>query len=833
MATINHQANFETGTLTNLALTEAKGLILDQYLEEWTEERFTNLGNYSSSCSGVAQDDEFIYFTKYSTSEQNDAVIKVRKSNFQKVAEYKGTACMDIICVGDYLYVARYATSNDLVKLDKNLSFVAQLTCNAARRITLDTNGQFLYVTTYASSYNRMHKIRLSDFTNLGNKIGHYWDVINSTWQDDNYVYATFGSLYNCPVTRWAKDLSANGADCDFTTTNTRYSRGGFCKNGNVYVFATEDATSGGTIYLYKRELAQGWTNGNKPGLLATFSNQGRPNHAIYDGSKYVYLTWHHANRNYRIVKMDVSGAEAGWNMDTYLSIGITQSFNYADYTRKQLVVATGERVVLVDLEVDFAEDRYYDSGTYVSPEIDLSSLPTYGGSVTTEAKTVPAGSTAILEAAYYQDGAWGEYVAVSEDMLKNWEAGYEFNETSKLKYRITITKATYYSSPVYSSLNIYIEEAGAFAPIFIIRDFVQWALELYDSDFKLLAEVNDYEFLNWRLYYQDAGSFEMHITEGKTGATNLFSAKYAGLTRQNETRLCEISKLKRIIDEKTGITTWRSYGFGIELMLKARAIMASGGGFFEAEDYTETLIKRLISENMGAGAEEVRRLHNLVIANDKKLGSVQTLKERLSYIWDVAYRLLGYEQLGHKMTFNKTTKEVIYDIYSGEDHSAGQSKPVVFSYENKNINGLQYEGDESFLKNVGIIAAKEDELGVRATSIIGDSAGWNRKELLIDAGKYEETSLITYGGLVLQKFKRTDDIQFSMSEQGVYEMDRDFVLGDIVSVVVGDLTLDKRVTGLHIVSTPKNQYYRYEIGEKTGILDPIARQIELLEGKS
>ena len=523
---------------------------------------------------------------------------------------------------------------------------------------------------------------------------------------------------------------------------------------------------------------------------------------------------------------MDVSGAEAGWNMNTYLSINITQSFNYADYTRKQLVVATGERVVLVDLEVDFSENRYFETGYYESQEIDLSSLIDYGGSVVTETKTVPAGSVAKLEVSYHEDGVWGEYVEVTNQMIQNWVAGKEFNETSKIKYKITLTRASFYSAPVYSSLIIYIEEASGFTPIFIIRNYERILAEIYDYELNLIGECDDYELFSWKNYYQEPSSFKITIDSSKISSRNLLTARYVGITRNNETRLCQFLKNTKKTDRKTGTITYEAFGVGLERILNDRLILGNLVlGVRNIDSFSEDVIKTLVNENCALGASESRRFPRLLVANSKQRGTnISFVGNRNSSVYEAVIKILKSEGIGQKIIFDKVNKELIYDVYFGQELTVGSSFPVVFSMENQNIINLDYQFDKTGEKNLGYLVV-EDELVE-----VGSNTGFDRKEIFITGGKnIEQHQALDYGRVVLEKYISSEFIDFEISEQGLYSIGRDFNLGDIVTVKL-DSDYDKRISSEEIVITTKENNYKFEFGDKFNPIEIIDRKIQMLE---
>ncbi len=157
----------------------------------------------------------------------------------------------------------------------------------------------------------------------------------------------------------------------------------------------------------------------------------------------------------------------------------------------------------------------------------------------------------------------------------------------------------------------------------------------------------------------------------------------------------------------------------------------------------------------------------------------VETVCTSLGYGWDVYISGGQYK----------------FKLYKGTDRSYSQNQvpPVVFSNEYDNLLQSSYEYNIDQYKNVALIGG-EGEGTAQRTATYGDAVGLGRYELYVDgSGVSSNGQIITdeqytallqdYGKTQIDATAATQQLQGEIDTYGLYQIDRDYFLGDIVQV--------------------------------------------------
>lgn len=134
----------------------------------------------------------------------------------------------------------------------------------------------------------------------------------------------------------------------------------------------------------------------------------------------------------------------------------------------------------------------------------------------------------------------------------------------------------------------------------------------------------------------------------------------------------------------------------------------------------------------------------------------------------------------------------------NGVDRSINQTQnpPVIFSDKKRNLSTSKIVNQSSGSKNVGYSLGKGEQED-RPIILVGDTelSGLDRKELLIDLGSVDIAEVEEEGTKKLEDYKEIRSIEGTVYQIPNMEYEKDWDLGDIVTVETEGYTEDKRIT--------------------------------------
>ena len=153
---------------------------------------------------------------------------------------------------------------------------------------------------------------------------------------------------------------------------------------------------------------------------------------------------------------------------------------------------------------------------------------------------------------------------------------------------------------------------------------------------------------------------------------------------------------------------------------------------------------------------------------------------------------------------------------YTHEQLQGNPKHPyIIFSEQKKNLlNGVTTD-DNSNYKNVGYIAGKgenEDRLIVT----LGTATGFDRREVLIDLNNIEDIDeLKQEGQKKLNEYKMIQSIEGKVYQIPNMEYERDFFLGDLVTLESDGIYEDKRIIQVKEIYERNNITVELGFGDK------------------
>lgn len=245
-------------------------------------------------------------------------------------------------------------------------------------------------------------------------------------------------------------------------------------------------------------------------------------------------------------------------------------------------------------------------------------------------------------------------------------------------------------------------------------------------------------------------------------------STNYATIIRGRVENACRV-----LVNDNAINCTWDA----------SRNITDSDGNLIIELGKNENLPEIIVDEN-GAPAEKQVSYENLLTYTDA---------------------VLEEYNLSATVILNSDTKKLQYVVFKGVDRSTDNTEgnePIIFSQEFDNLSESEYSLQTSTEKNVALIGGEGEGLERFYSIITNDKAGLDRRETFVDASsinkqyKDEQDVEHTYtdeeykkllnaqGKQTLSTMKRVEAFSGALDITiGQYKLNRDFSLGDIVTV--------------------------------------------------
>lgn len=322
-----------------------------------------------------------------------------------------------------------------------------------------------------------------------------------------------------------------------------------------------------------------------------------------------------------------------------------------------------------------------------------------------------------------------------------------------------------------------------------------------------------------WHSVYYGVGDFEIYTTANLENINLLAEGNY--VTRPNDIEVGIIESINIINDEQDGRMLVVTGKF-VKSLLNRRHIYNLTGNTNKStllSGNVEKAIRNVVANNIincpfdSNRNISILKLGELAGINKTfidEYGNPATKQTTYSNLLDYTDEVLKEYGLGSTIIFDKESKMFKYSIYEGIDrtvNNAFNNNPIIFSKEFDNLLSTEYLIDTSEEKNTVLIGGEGEGLERFYSIVEPERKGLDRRETFVDASSisktYEDESgeEITYTDeqydkilkecgkqevvdlKVIQTFNGTIDIT-----NGNYVYNRDFFLGDIVTVHDDDL---------------------------------------------
>lgn len=330
--------------------------------------------------------------------------------------------------------------------------------------------------------------------------------------------------------------------------------------------------------------------------------------------------------------------------------------------------------------------------------------------------------------------------------------------------------------------------------------------LYILDEDHRREKIVEGFRSLIWTERYAAYGDFELTVPSTKASRALLVEGVRLGYSDSNrvmkvETRTDETDaegrkmlklvgpSIEKILNERVGYSamtgtensTWTMTGTPGNI---AREIFAQicMDGVLSYDD----IIPSLSLGNIFP--PDTIPESNIEITVELKPGTVYNLVKEMCDKFELGFRLVKGADDGM----------LYFNVYSGSDRTSMQSAvpAVVFSQELDNLSNVSELSSEAEYRNVAYVFSSWGSAMVQSADSAGTVEGFDRRVMLVEVtdnpeftGTAQEIAaqaqeyLTQAGRDALLKQKKVQAFDGEISQTGVYQYNRDYILGDLVEM--------------------------------------------------
>ncbi len=354
--------------------------------------------------------------------------------------------------------------------------------------------------------------------------------------------------------------------------------------------------------------------------------------------------------------------------------------------------------------------------------------------------------------------------------------------------------------------------------------------IRVIDTEFNLLAEIDDYESLVWIRRWHKPGEFELHINASKQSTETLqkgclvLAGSKVGVIHHRELQ-----------QEAQGETQVAIKGATLATILGRRiTVPPVGQAYDRVTANTETIMKGYVVRNCIVPTDDKRVIPNLVVAPDQGRGQRITYQTRFKQLIEELEKLSLVSGLGWNVGLDWQNQQWIFDVMEGRDLTAGQTvnPPVIFSADFDAVKAQTFIESDIGHKNQAYVGGQGEGIERDIVEVGSNLSGFERLEIFIDARDLEDVAdLPERGRQKLAEVAPVLTFDTEILTKGPYCYGKDWDLGDIVTVRnrKWGVTLDSRITEVTETYEPTGFQLRATFGNNIPTLvDRVKQEIDI-----
>lgn len=337
------------------------------------------------------------------------------------------------------------------------------------------------------------------------------------------------------------------------------------------------------------------------------------------------------------------------------------------------------------------------------------------------------------------------------------------------------------------------------------------------NQSFEVVGVVDDFSSIIWRTSYSDIGDFELYLGASSKALDLLRLNRYLMLgkdsTLSGYKNVMIIKGVELVTDSENGdhlIVTGRE----LKYILHQRIVWEPAN----ISDTAENAIRSIVTDNAISPSDNARKIPNLILGASAGLTDDIDTQINCGYLDEAITSICSTYNYGWSVDI--VNNKLVLNINKAVDRSFAQSdRPyVVFADSFDNLYNTDYQLDAEKYANVALIGG-EGEGDERVYTSVGDSSGLARFEMFVDARDLSsndgEITSDEYADMLRQRGNEkladkayTEGFSGEMATDASFVFNRDFFLGDIVTVI-NSYGINKNVRVVSVIESEDENGYK------------------------
>lgn len=338
--------------------------------------------------------------------------------------------------------------------------------------------------------------------------------------------------------------------------------------------------------------------------------------------------------------------------------------------------------------------------------------------------------------------------------------------------------------------------------------------IEIRNNNREIIDIMDTANSIIWHDIYFGVGDFEIYIQATPKNINRLKKGYY--VNKPNDDVVGIIEKIDITNNPIDGLMIVASGRFAKSILDRRLIYRLSGKQNVPSilRNRVENAVRTVVQGNIISCDWDTRRnvsflelganagITKIIVDESGNAAQKQVSYENLLTYTDGVLQEYG---MSAKVILNDDTKKLQYVVFEGTDRSVDNVagiEPLIFSREYDNLTESEYMSDESTEKNVALIGGEGEGTARFYSLLAGTESGLARRELFVDGSSINKTykddsdvehtytdaeyrtMLNALGKQELSKHKKIESFSGSINTTfGVYKLNEDYFIGDIVTV--------------------------------------------------
>lgn len=377
--------------------------------------------------------------------------------------------------------------------------------------------------------------------------------------------------------------------------------------------------------------------------------------------------------------------------------------------------------------------------------------------------------------------------------------------------------------------------------------------IQIMTRDFNLLNEIDRYSSLQLTRSWHGIGSVELRINRYIRGANDLQRGKI--IFPHNQLHKGYVIRHREIELDENGKASenWIIRALPLKSWLAQRLTYPPAHTAYDnKQSDAETVMRHYVANNIVSPADVDRTMPGIVLEDNLHRGPNVSWQSRYKNLAEELEKIGLYSGLGWNVEVDTTNQQYVFKVLEGRDLTVNQSglPPAIFSPEFNTLGQLSYTESDLNYRNFAVVGGQGEGIERRIVTV-GDSAGFERFELFVDARDVEEETqgendeeptprpeqdiiddLINRGEHALTEYEQEIYVEGQALTKSRLEYEKDYDLGDIVTLQNKDwgITMDARITGVTEIYEPSGKKVELIFGnDKPTLIDKIKQELSVM----